>query len=548
MSDRLQGPILPLHISVVLVMLLALPALAIDPQRIDALIAARSPQPPAPPASDAEFLRRAYLDLTGCIPAPEVSRQFLADTDAEKRVKLIDRLLATPEYARRMQEAFDVMLMERRTGGGEPAEAWAEYLRSSFAANKPWDQLAREVLSPNADDPATRASALFLAKRLEANGQVPIDYPGLAADVGRMFLGVDLKCAQCHDHLSVKDHKQEDFQGLFAFVSQIYIRTDAPAPAVGERPLAMKIEYASVFKPDEKKQTGPRVPGGAEVEVPAYAQGEEFAQPPDPSKSFPGVLKFSPLKALGEQLPRAESEAFRRNIANRLWFLMMGRGLVQPLDLYHSENPPSHPELLDYLGSALAEAKFDTRVFVRALALTQAYQRSSLLPEGQPEPAAESYAVAIGKRMSAEQLMWSLLTATGELEVIRFAPADSKDPAAPGLAEVRKRFLSAFAAPAGEQEVDFAPTVAAALFLSNDKLILERLTPRPNNLIDRLAKLADAAAVADEFYLSVLTRMPSEEEKADVAAYLEQHAQRRTAALSELAWSLLTSTEFCVNH
>lgn len=539
-------------------------------ERIDELIAAKAGGTVAPPAADAEFLRRVYLDLAGTIPTAGEARQFLSDASPDKRARLIDRLLDGPDYARRMADAFDVVLMERRTGTDANAAAWQAYLRASFAANKPWDRLAREILNPDADDPDTRAAALFYTRRLEKVGQNPTDYPGLTRDIGRLFLGVDVKCAQCHNHIYIKDYKQRDFQGLFAFVGQTFIRTDVKYAAIGEKPLAAKVEYVSVFKPGEKAQTGPRLPfAAADVDVPTFAKGQEWDRPPDAKKNSPGVPKFRTLSLLAEQAARADNDPFKRNIANRLWFLMMGRGLVHPLDLAHKANPPSHPELLTLLADELAAGGFDIKAFLREMALSQTYQRSGVLPDGGADVPPESYRVAGLKRVSAEQLARAMLTATGELQSVEAVaetkpaappPADAADanadaqggpkpPAGPvPMREVHKRFAAAFASPAAEPEVEFAPSVAGALFVSNERLILDWLKPRPGNLVGRLSKAEDPAAVADELYLSVLTRPPTDEERAEVKAYLEKRPDRREAALGELAWALLASTEFCVNH
>ena len=191
--------------------------------QIDRLIAAKANGAArSARATDAEFLRRIYLDLAGRIPALQEARTFLADPAPQKRAKLIDQLLAGPDYPRRMQELAHVMLMERR--GDNPE--WLAFLKASFEANKPLDQFVREILNPNPKNEATRGSAFFLSKRLENYGQNPVDYPALTRDVGRLFLGVDLQCAQCHDHLFVKEYKQADFQGLLALFQGTFLRQD----------------------------------------------------------------------------------------------------------------------------------------------------------------------------------------------------------------------------------------------------------------------------------------------------------------------------------
>lgn len=523
----------------VLLTLIAWPTLthAAEPlhQRIDALILAKaSGQPASALADDGEFLRRVYLDLAGRIPSVQETKAFLQDKSADRRAKLIDQLLAGPEYPRRMQELFNVIFMERL---GDNAE-WTKYLQASFQANKPWDQMAREILNGRSTDDAAKGAAFFYSKRLENYGQNPVDYPALTRDVGRLFLGMDLQCAQCHDHRFIKDYKQQDFQGLFAFFQNAAL-VDAKAPAVGEKLMTKKLEFQSVFN-KVPKATGPRIPGGPEIDIPMMKKGEEFAVPPDPKKKFPGIPKFSPLAKLGEQLPTADNKAFVKNSVNRLWFVMLGRGIVHPLDLHHADNPPSHPELLDTLAAEFVAHKFDIKFLLREIAISQAYQRSSVLPSVAGKPAAkiapELFLVGLERRLTAEQLLWSILEATGE-----------KESAKAGIAALQAKFVKAFANPAREPEDEFAPSLKAALFVLNDDAVLALLTAKPGNLIDRLAKLPDDQ-IADELYLSVLTRPASAEEKAEVAKYLAKNAARKPIALGHLTWALLASTEFCLNH
>lgn len=504
--------------------------------RIDAAILQAAKSKPAPPATDAEFVRRVYLDFAGRIPSADETRRFLADQSTEKRTRLIDELLASPEYARRMQELFHAMLMERR---GEYPE-WSKYLREAFAANKPWDQMAREILAPNADDELLRGTAFFYTKRLDKVGEQPVDYPGLTRDIGRLFLGMDVQCAQCHDHPQIDEYKQVDFQGLFAFVGQTFIRRDTKFPAVGEKPLTKKLEYMSVFI-KEKEETGPRVPRMAEVSIPEFKKGEEFAKPPDRKTSFDGEPKFRTLAALAEQLPVAENANFARNAVNRLWFVLMGRGLVHPLDLNHGANAPSHPELLDLLAQEFVAAKFDIKWLLRELALTQTYQRSSVLEPGRAsaDPAPESFLIARERPLSTEQLLWSMLLATQNRK---------PDEAAADAEKLLPKFLKAFAGPPAQPEIEFAPSVKSALFVLNDSTVLGWLDLQKGNLVERLSKLDQPAELADELYLSVLSRIPSSEEKSEVTDYLAAHSAERNKAIGHLVWALLASTEFSVNH
>jgi hypothetical protein len=515
------------------------PGFADEPlhRRIDALIAAQAGGEVNPIASDADFVRRVYLDLVGRIPNRDEAQSFFDDRAADKRTRLIDRLLGSAEHPERLATVFDVMLLERL---GEHPE-WRQWLVDSFAANKPWDQMCREMLAPHSEenDPA-RGAGFFVSKRLENYGTNPVDYPGLVRDVGRLLLGVDLQCAQCHDHLLIDDYEQVDFQGLYAYFANVSLKRDATFPAVVEKP-AQKIEFQSVFV-SGKHEVGLRLPFGKETEIPAFPAGEEYEIPPDRKTNQPGVPKFSALRSLADELPQADTPGFGKNIVNRLWWMMMGRGLVDPLDLHHSANPPSHPELLDLLASEFAARNFDVRWLVRELALSATYQRDSRLPEGAREVDVppDRYRVALEKPLSPEQMALSLWSATGPWP-------DAQPPA-----DLRQRMIKALGQPAREPEIGFAPSVKGALFLSHDAKLLALLARSEGNLIDRLARLPSADAQAEELFLAVLSRRPEAEERALVAEFLaapaDEAADDAGAALAPLVWALVNSHEFCLNH
>jgi cell division inhibitor SulA len=506
--------------------------------RIDQLIAAAAGGPLAVQSPDAEFCRRVYLDLAGRIPSIEESKAFLADGNADKRTKLIDRLLASDDHVRRFSQALLVMLMERL---GDH-EDWQKLLRESVKANKPWDQLVRELLNPNPDDEATRGSALWYTKRLENYGQNPVDIPALVRDVGRQFLGIDVQCAQCHDHLFVDEYKKDFYHGMLAFVGNTSIRQDVKFPAVALKPLEKKVEFMSVFV-QQPKSVGPKLPFGQEIDVPTFAKGEEFELPPDKKNKFPGTLKFNTLKLLSEQLPRADNKLFTKNIANRLWWLMLGRGLVEPLDLSHAGNPPSHPELLELLAGELAAHQFDMRWLIREIALSQAYQRSSVAADdAAAEVPAAKYRVGLEKQLSSEQLLASIRQALGDGKPLVIDLADKT------WTDWQVKFDKALANPPREPEVGHNPTVKAALFFMNDSVVLGWIKPNGENLAARLPKQADAGALADELYLAVLSRRPTDEEKKEVADFLVARTDRREKAVTGLIWGLLASNEFCANH
>lgn len=369
-------------------------ALAADPlpTRIDQMVEAAGTGGLAPVANDAEFVRRAYLDLTGRIPSSTETRAFLDDANPEKRTALVDRLLASPQFAQHMAETFDVMLMERRGDMRVPAVEWRKFLVDSFAANKPWDQLAREILSSDGVEPQLRPAAKFY---LDRDGEPNL----LTRDISRVFFGMDLQCAQCHDHPLIDDYLQSDYYGVFAFLTRGFIFTDKKdnkqvfyaEKADGEA------KFTSVFT-KQAGLMGPRVPGGEYVVEPAFAKGEEYSVAP--GDNIRPVPKYSRRMELAKQVTNGSSRQFARNIANRLWAKLLGRGLVEPVDLHHSANPPTHPQLLDLLTDEIIANKFDMRSFLRGVALSRTYQRSFELPAIPADAAAAAQQLAA---LEAEQ-------------------------------------------------------------------------------------------------------------------------------------------------
>ncbi len=539
---------LRLSFAAVILTALAVPAFA-EPvplhERIDRAAAVEKDfdKQAAPSASDAEFLRRITLDLTGTIPSAADARAFLKDSAPDKRARLIDRLLGSPEYARHMADVFDVMLMERRPDKYVPRAAWQEYLRTSFADNKPWDALVRELLSADGTDPKLRPAAKFF---LDRDG----DPNTMTRDVGRLFLGVNLQCAQCHDHPLVDHYKQAQYYGLFAFLSRSYLFADkAKNLTVLAEKAEGEVTYQSVFDPKkETKKSLPVVPGGMAIEEPALEKGKEYEVAP--ANGVRPVPKFSRRAQLAGQVATADNGRFRRNMANRLWALMMGRGLVHPLDLDHPDNPPSHPELLALLADEVAATKFDVRHFLREVALSKTYQRSSEPPTGVKEVAPTTLTVARLKPLSPEQLAWALMQATGLTDAERKGLGKGATEATlhARLAGNVGPFVATFGGKPGQAAGPFEATLDQALFLSNGKVVRGWLAPRPGNLTDRLAQLKETDAVAEELYLSVLTRLPADEERKEVADFLKGRTADRTAALQELAWALLASAEFRFNH
>jgi len=336
-------------------------------QRIDQLVENDAIGPLASLCSDADFLRRVTLDLAGTIPTAEQVNTFLADRSLNKREMVVDRLILSQDFVRHMAIELDVILLERRSDKIVAVKDWERYLIDSIASDKPLDQLFQELIFMDADDPKGGVSAKFILNRdAEPNA--------ITRDIGRMAFGIDLQCAQCHDHPLVKDYLQDDYYGLFAYWHRIRLFTDPKSKVVKLSEQADgEASFSSVFTGSGHGSALPRPPrGSALVDEPTMIGSDAYFI--EPTKDNPGKPKFSRRQALSTVL--SNNPQFRRNIANRLWLMMFGRGIVHPIDLHHSDNPPVNPRLLRLLADEVAIHNFQLRPMLRQFALTRAYQRA----------------------------------------------------------------------------------------------------------------------------------------------------------------------------
>ncbi|HSG72285.1 MAG TPA: DUF1549 domain-containing protein, partial [Planctomycetaceae bacterium] len=272
---------------------MAVPLFAQDPLhlRIDRLVDSTNPVPPTQLIGDAEYLRRISIDLTGMPPSISETRAYLADQNPAKHVAVVDKLLASDQFVRHLTDTFDVMLMERRRSGIIKQEEWYAWLLESFRGNKPWNQLAKEILSADGVDPQLRPAVRFYLDR----GSEP---NLLTRDVGRMFFGKDVQCAQCHDHPIIDDYKQADYHGIHAFLSGGYAFTAPDKLTYYAENSGAEEKFVSVFFPDEQKEIAPKLIGQPEIDEPKFYPGDEYTVKPD--KTVRPVVKFSRRQKLAE--------------------------------------------------------------------------------------------------------------------------------------------------------------------------------------------------------------------------------------------------------
>lgn len=513
-------------------------------ETIDTLIEQASVGPLAEPCSDADFVRRVHLDLVGVIPTPERVQAFLADDTPDRRTKLIDELMASRGFVRQMGLVFDAMLLERDSPPGGLSQPWQAWLREAITAERPLDELLGDVVAAEGGDPATEPAAAFLLAR----GGEPVK---MTRAVGRILFGRDLQCAQCHDHPLDDDIRQAEFHGLHAFVKRTSLFTAGKTQQLSEAAVG-EVDFTSVFTDESVKAAWPQLPDGPPlIEEPVVEPGDGYATVP--SKSSRGVPDYSRRSALAARL--AESETFRRNLANRLWAVLFGRGLVHPLDGLGPDNAASHPLLLERLASALVEHDFHLRPIVRGIVTSAAYQRSvePPLPETIDVAALEETVTRLEQEKAelVERLprLQSFAAAAEELREAAFAAERSIHgellPAVATRGETRKTFNEAAkAADTAEAARAKAATVAEAVesslasvqqaadLLAGDAAVSGVVATLEAQQEARRTALEAAETAATE---KAVAKADAEEQlTAARTAYDELAARRSPAALADL--------------
>jgi hypothetical protein len=483
---------------------------------IDALVFRKLRQlnvAPSDPAGDAEFLRRVYLDVIGTLPTAEEARHFLADRRPDRRARLVDDLLRRPEFADYWALKWaDLLRVDREALGHKDAYRYYRWIRDSFAAGKPLDRFARELLT--AEGPLGELGPAAFYKAVPQPGEA-------ASTVAQVFLGVRIACAQCHHH-PFDRWGQNDYYGMQAFFAPLAVSA-TPGGAVLR---------AAGDPPTHNPRTG-------EV-VPAHALGAARAAGP------PGDRRA----LLADWLAAPDNPWFARNLANRAWAHFLGRGLVEPVDDVRATNPPTNPELLDALARCLVESKYDFRALVRTITASRVYQLASR-PNPTNERDEQNYSRARLKRIDAEVLLDMVCQATGVGE--RF-------PGVPGRvravqlwdSKVPHYFLKLFGRPvrvsACECERNGEPSVAQVLHLLNGPEVQAKLSHEGGTVARLVREKADDAAVVEEMYLAFYSRPPTEGERRAAVAYLGRDPAKRRQAAEDLAWGLLNSLEFVFNH
>lgn len=316
---------------------------------------------------DITFARRVALDLTGMPLSSDRLKQFIDDKSADKRAKLVSELIETPQATRHLATWLNLTLLERRPAKVANDDLWMAWLMDLVRHDKPLDAMTRDLLTATGEEGPKQVAARFLMDR-DAEPNL------MTRDVGRIFLGRDMQCNQCHDHPLVDGYLQSDYHALLTF----FAPTSVVPVKRGDKQLSLLSEKAggrdlfdSVFIKDDSLITGPRLPGRPSVDEPAVVAGDEYKR--RLTESTPAEPRQSRRALLAENL--IASPAFRQTWANRVWAMLMGRGVVHPPDFTHPDNPPVDARLLEMLGESFAENGFRIKPLVKAILLSQAYQR-----------------------------------------------------------------------------------------------------------------------------------------------------------------------------
>lgn len=473
--------------------------------------------PPSPLVDDAGFIRRAYLDTIGRLPTADETKAFLSDASAEKRHALIESLLARPEFVDYWSYKWsDLLLLNSEKLPGPAMWSFYRWIRNHVAADTPWDQMVREILTAQGSTLENGAANFYVLH------EEPLD---LAETSSVAFLGMSINCARCHNHPMEKWTNAQYYAmaNLFARV-----RTKN-APGEGER-IVFSSTDGDLIQPSTGKP-----------------------QPPCPLDSQP-MASDDPRDrraVLADWLTSPENPYFARAIVNRVWANFLGVGLVEAVDDLRLTNPASNQTLHLALARYLVEHHFDLKALMRLILQSATYQRSSEALD-QNKADRRFYSRYYPKRLMAEVLLDALAQVTEAPTEFPNYPRNWRALQLPD-SNVASYFLRTFGRPERvitcECERTAEPSMVQVLHIANGDSLNAKLEARGNAIDRQLAVGASDEQIVEELYLSALSRLPTPREKSDLLGQLAgAAATERRQAVEDLYWSVLSSTEFLFNH
>ena len=479
---------------------------------------------PSGPSEDYEFVRRAYLDCVGRMPTSDEAKAFLADKDAKKREKLIDALVDMPEFADFWALKWaDVLRSSRKTiqvKGSYGMQAW---LRGKFLKNEPMDKIVQEIITSNGNSYANPPANYY---------RIAKDPTALAETTAQLFLGVRMQCAKCHNH-PFERWSQDDYYGMAAWFARVRTK---PEPTIGTKPAAPAASAEVVFTARDGEVTQPRT--GKQMKPRYIGTGDADVKPGEDRRAVLAVWLTAP-----------ENAFFAKSVANRVWFHLMGKGIVDPVDDFRDSNPSCNDELLDALAKDFAKNKFDMKLLVKTIMKSRTYQLSAQ-PNDFNKDDGKYFSHTVTKLLTAEQLLDAICDFTAMPEKFAGLPAGTRATQLPD-GEVNHPFLKAFGQPARELacecERESDGNLAQALQLINGPTVNEKVRG-PNNRLGKLlaAKKTDAE-ILGELYYAALGRAPFDDEKQIALDHVAKREDKRKA-WEDLVWALINTREFLFRH
>ncbi len=506
-------------------------------QRIDQRLAGENIQP-GETISDHQFIRRLTLDLAGRIPTIAELDAFIGSRENDKRTRLVARLIDSPDFAFHQRNELDTLLL-RRLQHNDP---WREYLLEATTENRSWEQLFREIISPEDTLSEDNRPVAFLSQRIN-------NIDAVTNDSSIVWFGVNVGCAKCHDHPLVLDWTQAHYYGMASFFKRTF-RTRKGL--LGER-FDGNLKYTTIDGDDLQADfmflTGAKVTEPEshleEAQLKEYREAIKKAEKDDKADP-PPKPDFRPRSQLVElALGDRQSMFFAKNIVNRIWARLMGRGLVHPLDQMHSENLPSHPQLLAELAGDMASHGYDLKRLVQAIVLSDTYARRSQNHSDDPL-AADLFAVASHRPLSPHQLSLSYRVATSNPDqMVGYLDAENWPAKRAELEKQSEGQARQFEIP----DDGFQVPISEALWFSNNASIQNDILGNSRQkLVGYLGGFDSDDEVSFRACKSILSRPPSGDQHQTITGYLAARADRREQAIRQVVWALMVSAEFRFNH
>ncbi|MCI0415074.1 DUF1549 and DUF1553 domain-containing protein [bacterium] len=506
---------------------------------------------PAPLSSDEEFLRRAYLDIAGRVPTGEQTLSFLNSKDSDKRQKLLGQLVDSPEFAEYFASLWTELFLGFKNDPYVQRSVFREWLQSKIESNTGWDKIATEMI--------VASGTLADSPELNWYARHKLDAPDLADDTSRLFLGIQLGCARCHNHPHEK-WKLEDFYGLAAFYSGLKKDELSRMERRQVRQLKQKrqemmekhktADVAKKNRPEMVKQMREEFrdllrmvqePTGSittEIQGKSVVYNAKFLLEPKPSHAT-----SDQRKQLAAWITSPSNPYFAHAFVNRIWGLIMGKGFVHPVDDMGGSNLPSNPQLLNDLAADFKQRGFDVKHLVFQIANSQTYQLTSKSTSREPPLYYERGKVQM---LNPNQLVNSFLTATSIERALRMKShrefEERKE-----MIYLHHVFL--FDNDDTKSSVEFEGTIPQALFLLNGRITNEAVQPMYANTIEKIVRLSnvDTEEKIDQLFIHVLSRHATKAETGSLLKHVQEKGGN-VSAYEDIFWALLNSNEFLFNH